>query len=322
MTPWTVAKWAFGVHDPLRRRRVRAAARRLVPGVAWDGENLSGDDIARLSLLRLLFIQAEARRAVRHRESEAAALLGRTSIETAITGLYCLASPEAVAQFNGSSGKALKNLLGDLATDGLGLDLSSIVTEAFGKEKVPSPLGMVDVLVKVRGRAGVEDLYTRYYAPLSALYAHASPISLLRHVHPKTAKTRDRPYKTWGRRSPAHAADAMVAVLASALAGPDHPDRPLFDEYAEAHWRLVWTPLFYVARGLSLTRLHWDAVPPLVKLTLRLRKAVANGQTLTPEDAEAIDTALGRALGGHDESQAFQALREGLKQSLLAPPTS
>ena len=53
-------------------------------------------DVARLALLRLLYLQQATRRAVRSHQDEAATMLARVAIETYITGLYCLYEPGAV----------------------------------------------------------------------------------------------------------------------------------------------------------------------------------------------------------------------------------
>ena len=67
--------------DPLRRRQVRIAAKRLIHTKAWAGDDATSEEIARVALLRVLFLQRETRRAVRHAEREAAAMLARASIE-------------------------------------------------------------------------------------------------------------------------------------------------------------------------------------------------------------------------------------------------
>jgi len=57
---------------------------------------------AQLAMLRLLWLQRQARRAVSGRHREAAAMLARASVEMVFLGMYCLRVPEAVSQLHAS----------------------------------------------------------------------------------------------------------------------------------------------------------------------------------------------------------------------------
>ena len=91
---------ALPVPDLLPSRyKVRRTAHRLARGCdPWPGTAASGSDAARLALLRLLYLQRATHRAVRSRQDEAATMLARVSIETYITGMYCVYESDAVAQ--------------------------------------------------------------------------------------------------------------------------------------------------------------------------------------------------------------------------------
>jgi hypothetical protein len=78
---------ALPVPDLYSRRKVRRAACQLARGCnPWPGMDASGTDVARLALLRLLYLQHATRWAVRGRQDEAATMLARVAIEAYITG--------------------------------------------------------------------------------------------------------------------------------------------------------------------------------------------------------------------------------------------
>jgi hypothetical protein len=296
---------------------VRTAARHLVPEVASD-DDWTAVDIAKLSLLRVLWLQKEVRRVSRHGNGDAAALLVRASIDATITGLYCLSGSDASERFTGATGKAVGKLLGDIGHDSLGFDLLDALTAEFGNGKVPVTAAMVDIIIRAGGPTGTRELYDRYYWPLSSFYVHTSPTSLLRHVHPRAHTSRIRPYQLWGKRSAVYTADTMVAVLAGAIAGQDHPDRVLFDTYGEAHWSVVLPPVAYLIRGLALTRLHLSRLPRVLVLVRRIRAERTACHPTSVNDVDELIAALGDLVGsGADPS--FTLVKDKIREALLVP---
>ena len=97
------------VPDLATRIRVRRTARRLVACDPWPGMAATGEDAAELALQQVLWLQRQTRRAFRRRQPEAAVMLARVTIETTITGAYCLHHPDAVAQLQGESRAACRS---------------------------------------------------------------------------------------------------------------------------------------------------------------------------------------------------------------------
>ena len=101
---------ALPVPDLPSRLKVRRAARDLARGCyPWPGMEASGADVARLALLRLLYLQQATHRAVRSHQDEAATMLTRVMIETYISGMYCLYEPGAVAKGCGTKRSAVRS---------------------------------------------------------------------------------------------------------------------------------------------------------------------------------------------------------------------
>lgn len=113
---WRLICFNVAAFDPFRRRRVRAAAKRLIPAKAWATDDATAEEIARVALLRVLFLQQETRRAARHGQREAAAMLARASIETTISGLFCIHVPGAEKLFDGELVKRAKRLLAGITS--------------------------------------------------------------------------------------------------------------------------------------------------------------------------------------------------------------
>jgi hypothetical protein len=311
-------------YDPLRRRRVRAAARELIPEKAWSNDKVTGNEIARLALLRVLFLQHEVRRAARNHENEATAMLARASVEAAITGLYCVLVANAADQFDGETGRRAKGLLKGLATD-FGED--GVFDGAFnhlGSGRVPQLPGMVKQIIANGGPPKLSSLYDNFYTPLSSLYLHGGPIGLLRHVRPKSQKTRATSFPVWSRRSATQTADAMVGLLAAAIAPIEKPSHALFREYETAHWGVTWTPMFFIARGLAVSRIQRQHIPAMITLVRQLRAKVAAGQQLSGEDADEVILRLNLLVGLDRDDPSFAEAARLIRSRLLNPsrPTS
>lgn len=106
--------------DPVRRRRVRAAARQLVDCDPWpDDDATTGPDVAKLALLRLMHLQQQTHRAAATGVDEAVVQLARSSVEACLLGLYSLRESGVVAQLKAGYLKELRKLLAYLVDDGL-----------------------------------------------------------------------------------------------------------------------------------------------------------------------------------------------------------
>ena len=306
--------------DPLRRRRVRAAAKRLVPTKAWATADATADEIARLALLRALFLQRETRRAARHVEGEASAMLARASIETAITGLFCIYVPGAEKLFEGEMSKRTKRLFAGI-TEAAGM--AGMLDDALahiGSSKLPSVTGMVEQIVANGGAAGIGSLHADFYDQISTLYIHGGPLGLIRHVHPRTEATRERPYPVWSRRSAVHISDAMVGLLAATIAGDGHPDSALFQTYEQTHFRVTWKPLAFVTRGLMLSSVNYRYLPDMIRVVRHLVAKQKAGEPLPKADMEEVVAKLGLLLSLDPDDQTFVPLADSFLTELLAIP--
>ena len=314
----SLAKGYWACQGRRRRQRVRDAARRLVPGQAWSGTTATEADLARLALLHLLWLQGQTRRAVRARNAEGAALLARSAVDTTIAGLYCLSVPGAAKRYDAGAGKDLKKLLGQFAaaTDA-GKEALDEMLSFLGSGNLPLTARMVAEIVANEGPPGAEEFYRRYYVPLSVMYAHAGPLALLRHVHPRTNKTTNKPFKMWSRRSALRTTDAMVGSLAAAIAGPDHPDYPLFREYHMAHALLAWPPLLFLVRHLVLRRMHFRHLPGLVAQTRALRAERSRGEDASEAEVDELLSGLASFAGLGPDDAGVPAMASFLRLRLF-----
>ncbi len=305
--------------DPLRRRRVRAAAKRLVPTKAWATKDATADEIARVALLRVLFLQRETRRAARHVEGEASAMLARASMETAISGLFCIYVPGAEKLFEGEMSKRTKRLFAGI-TEAAGI--AGMLDDALahiGSSKLPSVTGMVAQIVANGGAAGIGSLHTDFYDQVSTLYVHGGPLGLSRHVHPRSEATRERPYSAWSKRSAVHISDAMVGLLAATIAGDGHPDSALFRTYEQTHFRVTWKPLAFVARGLMAARADFRYLPDMIHVVRHLRAKLKAGEPLAKADIEEVIAKLCLCFRLDPDDQTFVPSADAVLTKLLAP---
>ena len=197
-----VLKSYWAGQDRRRRRRVRDAARRLVPEKAWSGEKATAPELACLTLLHLLWLQDQTRRAARVRNTEGAALLARSAVETVIAGLYCLNVPGAAKRYDAGAGKDLKKLFAQFtkAAD-VGTEVLDDMLAFLGPGGLPLPATMVSDIAANSGPAAAQDLYRRYYVPLSAMYAQG-PIGRVRGLSRCGAADRRRtPPTRWSDSS-------------------------------------------------------------------------------------------------------------------------
>lgn len=252
--------------DLFRRRRVRSDARELVSCSPWPGNGATPLQLAELSLLRALWLQRETHHALLWRQEESASLLARTAVENCITGLYFLYSESPMEELRGGNSLALEHLCRYLIEAGVVTqNLIDIVRDAIGGSgKLPSVADMADVVAKGTSDELSRNLYRRLYVPLSAFFAHANGLVLLRHVR-SNGSLRERPAYPWVRRSAARTADGCVGILALAVAS--RADRPVteFAEYADAHLKRSLAPLVIMAgRGFG-TSTQWRRFPKAVR---------------------------------------------------------
>ena len=217
---------AFPVPDLPSRLKVRRAARDLARGCdPWPGMAASGTDASRLAMLRLLYLQGTTRRAVRSHQDEAATMLARVTIETYITGMYCLYEPGAVAKLQSGQLKMLRPMLEFLREDGgiLSGVPRDVLDECIRRLDAGTPADgpkVWDMAEKVDAATGSTiaiSLYNRFYRPTSNFAVHVGAASLLRHVR-DDGRTARRPSRIWGRRAPVRIADACLGGLTAFLA--------------------------------------------------------------------------------------------------------
>ncbi|MEV6012603.1 hypothetical protein AB0M29_38165 [Streptomyces sp. NPDC051976] len=268
--------------EPFRRRRVRAAAHRLVTCENWpDDDKTTGVDVAQLALLRLLWLQDQTRRASTGRHKEATVLLARAAVEGCLLGLYSLHVPGAVARLHAANIKAMGDILSYVVDDGL-VTQSAVEQSlaAFGtKGGPPTVRQMVDQVEAAAGGAGALSLYRRFYQPTSTYFVHANAASLLRHVRPGGFLT-GKPTIPWARRSAVRISDACVGILAAALARHAGTDPTEFETYAQAHAARAITPLAVVAGRGGWSALKLAELPAARKRALELRSYAVSEQAL------------------------------------------
>lgn len=241
---------ALPVIDLPSRYRVRGLALSLVECDPWPGMAATGEDAAQLAILRLRWLQRETRRAVRGRQAEAATMLARASIETLITGLYCLHQQDAVAKLQAENVRNLPLLLKFLTN--AGVIPASVLDECIHRlgygepAKGPPVEAMAMVVDKSLGARAAADLYDRFYRPSSTLVMHGGGLSLLRHVRQDDRLT-CQPGRTWARRSPVRIADACLGSLTATMARRAGRPSQAADEYTERHFGRAVAPMIVMS---------------------------------------------------------------------------
>jgi len=234
------------VPDLITRIRIRRIAQRLVACDPWPGMAATGLDAAQLALQRVLWLQRQTRRAVRSRQPDAAVMLARVTIETTITGLYCLHEPDAVTQLQGENLRSLPLLL-QFLTDA-GVIPGSILADCIARlnmgtaAKGPALEAMARHVDKSTGGNVLMDLYNRFYRPASTLTMHGGAAALLLHVTASDKLTR-RPGRTWARRSPVRIADGCLGALTGAVAQRTGVDYSRAAKYADKHAERAMPPV-------------------------------------------------------------------------------
>jgi hypothetical protein len=209
------------------------------------------------------------------RQSEATALLARTAADTCLVGLYCLHCLDPEEKMSGYGAKATGRLLAylvDVEQDFLTKDvLDALIASAGQPKDFPRAKDMADAITKAQGQAFATDLYQRTYVPASTLFAHASALSLLRHVT-MNDKLRPDPDFWWTRRAALRLVDSCTGVLAEELAQRDGRESKDFVDYANAHLARSLAPLIVMLVKMARNGLHWLKLPRVVLLVRAARK--------------------------------------------------
>lgn len=290
-----VALAVLPVPDLVTRIRIRRTARRLIACDPWPGMAATGPDAAQLALHHVLWLQRQTRRAVRSRQPEAAVMLARVTIETTITGLYCLHRPDAVAQLQGESLRSLPLLL-QFLTDADVIP-ASVLAECIGRlnlgtsAKGPTLEAMARHVDKSTGGSVAMGLYNRYYRPASTLTMHGGGAVLLLHVTANGKLTR-LPSRTWARRSPVRIADSCLGALTATVAQRTKVDYTRAVKYADKHAERALTPVAVMSSAGFRLML---APRQLVSSLRRLREAVNYIWSGRDADDPATRTATVRA---------------------------
>ncbi len=265
--------------DPLRRRRIRQAARSLITCTRWPGDDATPEDVAELALLRLLWLQRQVRMTSRMRQMEATALLTRACIEVCIAGLYWLYADDPIARMHGNNAKSFRRMMAYIADDDpISPALVADVADSFGgATDLPHLVDMAKIVAAKTEESFAKDVYYRLYVPLSTLFAHPSGLSLLRHVKPDD-QLAEKPMRAWTIRSAVHTSDACMARLAVAIAERKHRDGAPFVRYANVHIKRSITPVF-VMTGRSMVRnVRWSKLPSAYRALVALRRYYDTGQ--------------------------------------------
>ena len=281
--------------DPLKRRRIRIAARRLVRCDPWPGNDASPLQLSELCLLHALWLQRETHRAVRLRQAEAAALLARASIETCILGMYCQVIDDPILELSRANSRAFGNLMQYLVDSGnISTRLIEIAQKAISDAEMKSlkTFEMVKTIITVTGQGLAMDLYRRQYVPLSTFFAHANGLVLFRHVG-TGGKLSEEPSYPWIRRSAVRACDASVGVLAAAVCEKSDLPREDFLRYANDHMRRSLTPVFAIGLRNASGTFHWSQIGRLIS-GIRAAVKYANSVEFKMDSAE-IRTLRARA---------------------------
>jgi len=239
------------VPDLLGRLRMRKSARALVTLRTWPDMAATSEQAAQLAMLRLLWLQRQAHRAVASRQREAAAMLARASLETLFLGLYCNRAPAAIEHLHAGNLKALNAGLAYLGE--IGIVPAEVIRDCTAALGVPADryLGvreMAEAIDKANGDAGksAQGIYSRLYGPLSNFTVHASGGTLMRHVR-RNGRVRQRPSRSLARRSPARVADAAAGILAADLALRRGKPHEKLAAYAGKHQDRTLLPMAVMA---------------------------------------------------------------------------
>ena len=287
-----------------------------MPTRAWSAPDVTANEIARITLLRVLFLQRATRQAARHHDGEASAMLARASLEATIAGVFCVYVPGAERYFDGESVKRTDQIFTGIA-EVMGLkQVLQEIKDKYEKNSLPPISQMVKTIEDNAGNS-MGALYADFYVQLSSLYIHGGPLALLRHVHSGTLKTRERPYSAWNRRSAVHLADAMVGLLASTIAGENHRDQSLFEEYRAIHLEATWKPVTFVLLNKVKEGINLRNVSELISLVRRMRERHRAGEVFDDTDVEDFVITLATFISVELDEDALAILQRYFKSLLV-----
>ena len=261
---------------------------RMAAGKPFPDSDATGTDAARIALLRALHLQKQTRRAVRMRNSEAAALLARSAVDACIIGLNCLYREGAVRELDGAENRGVRRVLAYLPGTGLvPQDLVDAAAGSLGKKGHDLRLGNIAAELKATYQVDIGvSLYQRHYVPLSHFYAHSSESALTRQVYGRLTRRRTAP--AWTHRSPVRVADACVGYLAAHLAlQTGRPDAVMLSRYGDAHLDRAVTPAAALALKGFVRLIPWRQVPAGLREARALRRYMrASAATVPRSEAE------------------------------------
>ena len=277
--------------DVLRRRRVRADARKLVVLERWpEDADTTGADVAQVALLRVLYLQRETRKAARAGLNEATAVCARLALEAALQGIYYLHQPNSVSSLKAANVKAAEALSKYLVDDGfIPQELVDIALTSLG---TPGGAGnlfdMAQYIDKVRPDIKAVSLYRRYYVSSSTFFVHTNAASMLRHVDADDQLT-GKPSFPWRRQSALRISDGSVGLLAAELARHSGVPAEQFDVYAQSHIARAFTPMAVAVIAGFRRSVSLRAVPGMVRSIRQTRAYVQSGEAAgdQPEVREA-----------------------------------
>lgn len=274
-----LVKYLLPYPDPMRRRRMRRAARALISCSPWPEDQARPADVAQLALLRLLRLQREAHRVAAFQNFESTTLLARAAVETCIAGLYWLYSDDAAGRLSGANAKAVRRMLEFMADNDpvTPAALDELVLMIGVPSAPPSLRDMAQAVTRKTSVPFATELYVRLYIPLSTLFAHPTGVAMLRHVG-ADRQLRDRPDRCWSKRAALHGTDVCTAQLALAIAEQAGMSSAPFLEYAKAHMERTAHPIMTMTSRRALRSIRLSRVPRAYRSLMTLRRSRMSGE--------------------------------------------
>lgn len=288
---WRHVRALLPYPDLRRRIWMRHRAFRLVTIERWPGDDAaSNTDAAQLALLRALYLQRLAHRAVRWRHSEEAALLARAAIDNVLVGLYCLHNADAVKELIGGEHLAIRRVTAYLTGDDGLFSKEVILNAADALGERGHNLNLKDVagwLKKEKGLPIAVELYEGYYPALSHFFAHSSGFALMRHVR-SDGKLRHRPAFPWARRSAVRIADGCTGLMAVHIADKTGVSTKGFVRYATGHLNRALTPMYVTTCKRWMHAIGWRKLAGTIgDISAFGRYVRASGSEDSPAEREA-----------------------------------
>lgn len=288
---WTMLRALLPYPDLPRRVWMRHRAFRLVTIRRWPADDaVTSADAAQLALLRALYLQRLARREVRWRHREEAALIARSAIDNLLVGLYCVYNADAVKQLTGGEHLAIRRVTAYLTRDDLLFSKEAVLSAADAVGERGRDLNLKDVaewLNREKGLLIAVHLYEGYYSALSHFFPHSSGFALMRHVD-AGGKLRRRPAFPWVRRSAVRITDGCVGLLAAHVAKETSAPATAFFDYAVGHLTRALTPTYVATSKRWLHAIGWRRLPGMFMMISAFGRYVrGSGSQASPAEREA-----------------------------------